>query len=129
MGLKSEYEQDANALAMLYIRSNSGQLVPLRAIASINQTVGPLSVAHLSALPSATISFDTIPGVSLSQATAAIQRAAAEVLPASVTASFQGVTQSFQQSFNDLGWLLLVSIVVIYLILALLWGDYYFRRF
>jgi hydrophobic/amphiphilic exporter-1 (mainly G- bacteria), HAE1 family len=124
MGLKSEYKQDANALALLYIRSNSGQLVPLSAIATINQTVGPLTVSHLSALPSATISFDTIPGVSLSQATAAIQQAAAEVLPSSVTASFQGATQAFQQSFNDLGWLLLVSIVVIYLILGVLYEDF-----
>ncbi len=124
MGLKPEYKSDATALPMLYIRSNSGRSIPLSSIATINQTVGPLTVAHLSALPSATISFDTLPGVSLSQATKAIQKVAVEVLPTGVTASFQGATQVFQQSFNDLGWLLLVSIVVIYLILGILYEDF-----
>jgi hydrophobic/amphiphilic exporter-1 (mainly G- bacteria), HAE1 family len=124
MELKSEYKRDARALSMLYVRSNSGQSIPLNAIATINQTVGPLTVAHLSGLPSATISFDTLPGVSLSEATKAIKQAAQEILPSTVTASFQGSTQAFQQSFNDLGWLLLVSIVVIYLILGILYEDF-----
>ncbi len=124
MELKPEYQRDASALSLLYVKSNSGKSIPLNAIASINQTVGPLTVNHLSALPSATISFDTLPGTSLNQATAAIKQAAQEVLPPTVTASFQGSTQVFQQSFNDLGWLLLVSIVVIYLILGILYEDF-----
>ncbi len=124
MELKPEYQRDPNALSMLYVKSSTGQTIPLSAIANISQTVGPLTVTHLSALPSATISFDTIPGVSLSQATAAIKLAAQEILPSTITASFQGSTQVFQQSFNDLGLLLLVSIVVIYLILGILYEDF-----
>ena len=124
MELKPEYQRDPSALSMLYIKSSTGQSIPLSAIASINQTVSPLTLNHLAGLPSATISFDTLPGVSLSQATDAIKQVAQTVLPSTVTASFQGSTQVFQQSFNDLGWLLLVSIVVIYLILGVLYEDF-----
>jgi len=124
MELKPEYQRDPSALSMLYIKSNTGQSIPLSAIASINQTVSPLTLNHLSGVPSATISFDTLPGVSLSQATDAIKQVSQTVLPSTVTASFQGSTQVFQQSFNDLGWLLLVSIVVIYLILGVLYEDF-----
>lgn len=124
MELKPEYQRDPRALTMLYLRSNTGQMTPLSAIATLSETVSPLTLNHLSGLPSATISFDTAPSVSLSQATSAIQKVAKAVLPSNVTASFQGSSQVFQQSFNDLGWLLLVSIVVIYLILGVLYEDF-----
>ena len=124
MELKPEFQRDPSALSMLYIKSSNGQTIPLSAIATITQTVGPLTVTHLAQLPSATISFETSPGVSLSQATIAIQQAARELLPATVTTNFQGSAQVFNQSFNDLGWLLLVSIVVIYLILGILYEDF-----
>ncbi|BCL37668.1 efflux RND transporter permease subunit [Nostoc sp. MS1] len=122
--LKPEYQRDPTALGKLYIRSPNGQIVPLGAIANITQTVGPLTVTHLAQLPSATISFDTLPGVSLSQATEAIKQVAREILPATITPSFQGSAQVFNQSFNDLGWLLLISILVIYLILGILYEDF-----
>ncbi|BAZ23538.1 acriflavin resistance protein [Kalymmatonema gypsitolerans NIES-4073] len=122
--LKPEYQRDPNALSMLYVRSSNGKSIPLSAIATITENVGPLTVTHLTGLPSATISFDTLPGVSLSQATEAIKQAAQEILPSTITTSFQGSTQVFQQSFNDLGWLLLISIVVIYLILGILYEDF-----
>ncbi|XGV97073.1 MAG: efflux RND transporter permease subunit [Leptolyngbya sp. BL-A-14] len=122
--VKPEYQRDPNALSMLYVPSRTGQQVPLSAIANITQNVGPLTVTHVAQLPSATISFDTLPGTSLNQATDAIKQAASEILPPTITASFQGSAQTFQQSFNDLGWLLLVSIVVIYLILGILYEDF-----
>ncbi|MBS3029764.1 MAG: efflux RND transporter permease subunit [Dolichospermum sp. DET50] len=122
--LTPEYQRDPNALAMLYVRSNNGKLIPLSAIANIIQTVAPLTVNHLSQLPSATISFDTLPEFSLNQATAAIQKLAEEILPATITTNFQGSAQVFNQSFGDLGWLLLISIVVIYLILGILYEDF-----
>ncbi len=124
MELKPEYQREPSALSMLYVRSNTGQSIPLSAIATMTQTVGPLSIAHLSGIPSATISFDTLPGVSLSDATDAIKEAAKDILPSTVTAGFQGSTQAFQQAFSNLGWLLLVSIVVIYLILGILYEDF-----
>jgi hydrophobic/amphiphilic exporter-1 (mainly G- bacteria), HAE1 family len=122
--LLPDYQSDPTALSSLYIRSNNNLIMPLSSVATISQGVGPLTVNHLSGLPSATISFDTLPGVSLSSATDLIKKAAAEVLPSTVTASFQGAAQAFDQSFKDLGTLLLVSIVVIYLILGILYEDF-----
>jgi len=122
--LKPEYQRDPSAISMIYVRANNGLAIPLNTIATITQTVSPLTVNHLAELPSSTISFDTLPGTSLSQATAAIQKVAQEILPSSITTNFQGSAQAFNQSFNNLGWLLLVSIVVIYLILGILYEDF-----
>jgi HAE1 family hydrophobic/amphiphilic exporter-1 len=122
--LKPEFQRDPTALSLLYVRANDGKSIPLSTIATITQGVGPLTVNHLAQLPAATISFDTQLGTSLSDATAAIQQAAREVLPDTVTTSFQGSAKVFDQSFNDLGGLLLVSIVVIYLILGILYEDF-----
>ena len=122
--LKPEFQRDPTALSLLYVKSSKGQMVPLSTIAKITQNVGPLTVNHLGQLPSATVSFDTEIGTSLSQATAAIQKVALEVLPDTVTTSFQGSAQVFNQSFKDLGLLLLVSIIVIYLILGILYEDF-----
>ena len=106
------------------LTANAGVVLPLSSVATITQGIGPLTVNHLSGLPSATISFDTLPGVSLSDATALINKAAAEVLPSTVTASFQGAAQAFNDSFTSLGGLLIVSIVAIYLILGILYEDF-----
>ncbi|MBP5972312.1 efflux RND transporter permease subunit [Brasilonema sp. CT11] len=122
--LEPQYQHDPNALSLLYVQSSNGQLVPLTAIARITQGVSPLTVKHVGQLPSATISFDVASGMSLSQATDTIKQLASEILPESITTNFQGSAQVFQQSFNDLGWLLLVSIVVIYLILGILYEDF-----
>ncbi len=122
--LKPEYQRNPSALSNIYVRSNKGQSVPLSAIATITPTVGPLTVNHLAELPSATISFELLPGTSLSQATAAIQKVAQDVLPSTITTDFQGSAKVFNQSFNNLGWLLLISIVVIYLILGILYEDF-----
>jgi HAE1 family hydrophobic/amphiphilic exporter-1 len=119
-----EYQRDPSALSLLYVQSNQGKPIPLSAIATLVQGVSPLTVNHLSGLPAATISFDLTPGTSLSQATDAIKRVAQDTLPSSITASFQGSTQVFQQSFNSLGLLLVVSILVIYLILGILYEDF-----
>ena len=119
-----KYQRDPSALQMLYVRNVSGQMIPLSAFATLLETVGPLTVNHLSGLPSSTISFETLPGTSLSQATDAILQEAKALLPTSVTASFQGSAQVFAQSFNDLGWLLAISILVIYLILGILYEDF-----
>jgi hydrophobic/amphiphilic exporter-1 (mainly G- bacteria), HAE1 family len=122
--LQPKYQRDPSALSMLYVQADNGKIVPLRAIATISPTVGPLTVNHLSQLPSATVSFDTLPGVSLSDATTKIQQAAGEILPTTMTTSFQGSAKVFNDSFKDLGWLLLTSIVVIYLILGILYEDF-----
>jgi len=122
--LAPEFQGDAAAMAMLYIRSSTGQLVPLSSVATLKSTLGPLSVNHLGQLPSVNISFNLKPGVSLGQAVAEINRLARQTLPATVSTSFQGTAQAFQSSQQGLGVLLIMAILVIYLVLGILYESF-----
>jgi HAE1 family hydrophobic/amphiphilic exporter-1 len=121
--LLPQYQMDLSALSMLYIRSASGQLVPLNAVANLSRGVGPLSVNHLGQLPSATISFNLRPGVALGDAVAAVEKLARTTLPATMSTSFQGTAQAFQSSMKGLGILLLMAVLVIYIILGILYES------
>src|SRR5437660_2084835 len=95
--LQDQYQQDPSALSMLYIRSSNGngqngagQLVPLNAVAKLTRTVGPLTINHLGQLPAVTLSFNLRPRVALGDAVNAVNRVAREMLPATISNSFQG---------------------------------------
>jgi HAE1 family hydrophobic/amphiphilic exporter-1 len=123
--LDPKYQRDPSALSMLYVRSSTGALVPLNAIARISYKVGPLTVSHLGQLPSVTLSFDLQPGVSLSEAIAQIKKASAEMkVPETLSTSFQGTAQAFQTSLASMGVLLVMSILVIYLVLGILYESF-----
>jgi len=96
------------------------RLVPLSTVATLKKSIGPLLVNHLSQLPSATISFNLKPGVSLSAATDEVQKLAKETLPSTITTSFQGTAQIFQSSLQNLTLLMQVAVLVIYLVLGIL---------
>ena len=120
-----QYQMDPTALGLLYVRSTSGKLVPLDSIATLTPGLGPLTVNHLSQLPAVTISFNTKPGVSLSDAVAQVQAVQRELrTPATLSATFQGTAQAFQASLKGQGLLLLVTIVVIYLVLGILYESF-----
>ena len=123
--LAPRYQSDPSVLAMLYVRSSTGALVPLTAVASVRHGVGPLQVTHLGQLTSVTFSFDLRPGVSLSQAIAEVQAAMAQLqVPATLSGTFSGTAQAFQSSLQGMGILLLLAIVVIYLILGILYESF-----
>ena len=122
--VKPEYQRDPSALGRLYIHSSTGKLVPLSAVATLSSSVGPAQVNHLGQLPSATISFNLKPGISLSQATAEVQALAKRTLPATITTSFQGTAQLFQSSLQNLTLLLGVAVLVIYLVLGVLYESF-----
>ena len=122
--LADEYQMDPDALSKLYVRSNSGSLVPLSVLANFTRTTGPLTVNHLGQLPSVTISFNPKPGVALGQAVDQVSRIARETLPGSVTTSFQGTAQAFQSSVRGLGLLLVAAILVIYIVLGILYESF-----
>ncbi len=124
MELEPQYQEDPQMLSYLYIRSSSGQLVPLNAVSSLSTSLGPLTVNHLGQLPSVTVSFDLAPGVSLGQAVNEIQRLASDTLPLTVSSSFQGTAQAFQQSLSGLGMLLVMAILVIYIVLGILYESF-----
>jgi len=124
MELLPKYQLDPNSLSLLYVRSGSGQLMPLNTIANLTPTLGPLTVTHLGQLPSVTISFNLMPGVSLGQAVDRVREIALRTLPSTVTTSFQGTAQAFERSFSGLGILLLMAILVIYIVLGVLYESF-----
>src|SRR5207245_11443 len=100
-------------------------LVPLNAVATLTQGVGPLTVSHLGQLPAVTVSFNLKPGVSLGDAVAVIQKMQRELrLPATLSGRFQGTAQAFESSLKGLGLLLLVAVLVIYLVLGILYESF-----
>ena len=124
MELEPRYQADPAALALLYVRSATGRLVPLNAVARLTRGVGPLTVTHLGQLPSVTISFNLKPGIALGDAVAEVQKLQRELrLPVTLSTSFQGTAQAFQASLKGLGLLLLVAILVIYLVLGILYES------
>lgn len=121
--LDPKTQRDATSLERLYVRANNGSLVPMSSFASLEQTVGPLSVTHSGQLPAVTISFNLAPGHSLGEAVTQARNIAQKVLPAHVTTQFQGAAQAFQSSFQGLGQLLLLAIFIIYLVLGVLYES------
>jgi HAE1 family hydrophobic/amphiphilic exporter-1 len=123
--LLPNYQRDPEALSLLYIRSNTGRLVPLNAVARLSRGIGPLTVNHLGQLPAVTISFNLKPGVALGDAVNEIGKLQRELaVPATLSATFQGTAQAFQQSLQGLGLLLLAAVLVIYLILGILYESF-----
>jgi HAE1 family hydrophobic/amphiphilic exporter-1 len=124
MELEPRYQLDPSALGMLYIRSSSGQLVPLNAVTTLSRSVGPLTVNHLGQLPAVTLSFNLKPGVSIGEAVNAVRKLAAATIPARISTSFQGTAQAFESSMRGLGLLLLMAILVIYIVLGILYESF-----
>ena len=122
--LLPQYQRDLSALSLLYIRSSSGQLVPLGSVAHLAEGVGPLTVGHSGQLPSVTLSFNLAPGVALGQAVAEVERVAREHLPSTITGEFAGTAQAFQDAQGGLLVLLIVAILVIYLVLGVLYESF-----
>jgi HAE1 family hydrophobic/amphiphilic exporter-1 len=124
MELLPEYQADPAALSLIYIRSQNGKLVPLPSVATLTQDLGPLSIQHAGQLPSVTLSFNLRPGTSIGDAVSAVNRLSLQTLPATVLTNFSGTAQAFQSSFQGLGMLLLLAILVIYLVLGILYESF-----
>ena len=118
------HQSDLDSLKLLPLRSSTGAIVPLGAVATLRPTVGPLSVNHQGQLPAVTISFNLKPGTALSTAVDQVQALAVKTLPAGVTGAFQGTAQVFQSSLQGIVLLLVLSIAVIYVILGILYESF-----
>jgi HAE1 family hydrophobic/amphiphilic exporter-1 len=122
--LLPQYQRDLSALSLLSVRSSTGDLVPLGAVASVAPGAGPSTVNHSGQLPSVTLSFNLRPGVSLGEALGHVQKAARQTLPAGLTTSFSGTAQAFQDAQQDLLLLLVLALLVIYLVLGILYESF-----
>jgi HAE1 family hydrophobic/amphiphilic exporter-1 len=119
-----QYQRYTDGLKMLYLKSDTGQLVPLNAVAHLEERAGPQSIPHSGQLPSVTLSFALKPGTSLGQATDEIMQSAKDNLPATITGVFQGTAQVFRDSMQNMGLLLVLAIAVVYIVLGVLYESY-----
>jgi len=124
MELQPQYQSDLSALSLLFVRSNTGALVPLSAVSTVSKTNGPLTVNHAGQLPAVTVSFNLAPGFALGDATAAIDRIARAVVPSTISTSFAGAAQAFQAAQSGLLMLLVLAIFVIYVVLGILYESF-----
>ncbi len=112
-------------LSLLYIKSDDGKnLVPLNALVTWKPSLGPQAVNHLNQFTSVTLFFNLKPGVAIGDATEAIRKAAAEIVPPTVRASLQGEALTFRDTVSNLTILMALAVFVMYVILAILYESY-----
>jgi hydrophobe/amphiphile efflux-1 (HAE1) family protein len=120
-----EYQLTPEALNKIYVKSTTGQMVPLSAFAKAKVATAPLTIVHQGQFPAVTLSFNLGPGKSLGEAVKAIQRAEKEIgLPETLAATFSGSAAEFQSSLKSEPFLILAAIVVIYIVLGVLYESY-----
>lgn len=123
--LLPDKQANPNALEQLYVKASTGKLVPLSAVASITMGSGPASINHQGQIPAITLAFNLKPGVALSQAVATIDKIKAKIhFPETLQGGFQGSAQTFKNSIQGLGVLLILTLVVIYIVLGILYESF-----
>ena len=124
---KPENLPNLKALGSLYLPTQTGASgqVPLSGIADIKVTKSPLVISHLAQFPAVTVSFNLAPSASLSTAVNEVRQAEAAVhLPPSITTSFQGAAQAFEDSLSSELFLLIAALVTVYIVLGVLYESY-----
>jgi multidrug efflux pump len=125
MEVAPQYWQDPATLHDIYVRSSTGDQIPLSAVARYEPTNTLLMVNHQGQTPGVTLSFNMAPDVSLGQAVEAIDRATREIgLPAGVRGSFQGAAKAFQASVDNQPFLILAALLTMYIVLGILYESY-----
>ena len=123
--LLPQYQQDASALSQLYVAGTGGTMVPLSAVTKISRSTMPQSINHSGQLAAITVSFDLAPGKALSDAVKGVETAALNAgIPATIQGSFAGTAAAFQQSTENMGMLLLIAVIVVYIILGILYESF-----
>jgi len=125
MEVDPRYTQDISALSQMFVINSEGKAIPLSWFAHWQPANAPLSVNHEGLSAASTISFNLPEGVSLSQASDAIERTMTAIgVPSSVRGSFAGTAQVFQQSQSSQLWLMLAAIAAVYIVLGILYESY-----
>jgi multidrug efflux pump len=125
MEVAPEFQQTTEGLQNIYLRSSSGTPIPLAAFTHLTPSNIPLAVNHQSQFPSVTISFNLAPGISLGDATLAIESAQRSIgFPATIQASFQGTAAAFQDSLSSEPMLILTALITVYIVLGMLYESY-----
>jgi len=127
--LLPQYQRSVQSLRSLYVTAsegpNAGKLVPLSAITTVKNSMMPVSIHHSGMMPSVTVSFDLAPGYSLSDAVTGIAHAAdAIAMPDSISGEFQGTAGAFQAATKNMGALLFIAVITVYIILGILYESF-----
>jgi hydrophobe/amphiphile efflux-1 (HAE1) family protein len=124
MEVDPKFQYSPEALNGIYVKSSSGQEVPLSTLVDTVVKVAPLVVNHQGQFPSVTISFNLMPGTAIGQATSAIQQIEKQLgKPLSLDTSFQGNAQAFGAALSSTPVLIAAALFVIYLILGVLYES------
>ena len=125
MEVAPQFQQTPQALQNIYLRSRGGAPIPLAAFTHYQPSNIPLAVNHQGQFPSVTISFNLAPGISLGQATQAIQKAQSSIgFPETLQASFQGTAAAFQDVKSSEPILILTALIAVYIVLGMLYESY-----
>ena len=123
--LDPRWQVSEESLRHLYARSSlTGELVPLSVLGRLEPDLAPITINHQGLFPAVTLSFNLAPGYALGDAVAAIQQATRQAgLPDSVSGTFQGTAQAFQDSLRSQPWLILAAVVTVYIVLGVLYES------
>jgi multidrug efflux pump len=120
-----EFQQNPDALNLIYVPSRSGKLVPLSSFAHYEHSNTSLSVNHQGIFPSITLSFNLAPGASLGPAVEHVEEARRQLgVPSTVHATFQGTAQAFQDSLSNQLILILAALGAVYIVLGILYESF-----
>jgi multidrug efflux pump len=123
--LRPEDRENAGSLDRIYVRSSTGEAIPLSAFAKLETRRTALAIDHQGQFPAVTLSFNTAPGVSLGQAITAIEATAAELdRPPAMRAEFQGAAAVFRESLASQPFLILAALITVYIVLGVLYESY-----
>ena len=124
MGMAPEFLQGPDALKSLHVTGRNGLQVPLESLCTSSTGNTPLMVNHTALFPSATVSFNLAPGVSLGQAVEAVEAKTAELgMPATVRGSFSGTAQVFREALANQPLLILAAVITVYIVLGMLYES------
>jgi multidrug efflux pump subunit AcrB len=119
------FQLTPEALNKIYVKSTTGQVVPLSTFAALKTETAPLTIVHQGQFPAVTLSFNLRPGASLGEAVTAIQKAEKDIgLPETVVTTFSGSAAEFRSSLKSEPFLILAAVVVIYIVLGVLYESY-----
>jgi multidrug efflux pump subunit AcrB len=125
MEVAQQFQQSPDALKSIYVRSNSGQEIPLSAFTHYESSMTSLAVAHQGQFPAITFTFNLAPNVTLGDAVSAVQNVVRTmVVPATIHPGFQGTAQVFQDSLATEPYLILAALVTVYIVLGILYENY-----
>jgi multidrug efflux pump len=120
-----QFQDDPSDLSSIYVKSSTGQQVPLSTFSHFVTSPAPLAINHQGQFPVVTISFNLAPGESLGNATKVIAQAEQEMgMPISIHPSFQGTAAAFQNSLASEPWLILAALITVYIVLGVLYESY-----